>query len=201
MNPRVLRRFIILLAGLTFVAFTAWVIHGYLNPIPGDFQVRRGDIHLGVGEWDEALEDFNLALEEQPDHRGALMGRAIVFVQTGRDTEAEAELTYLINYLNANLEPDDPTGAGTLAAAHANLGILYDRQARYEDAVAHYIKALEIDEGAVDGPDIFHKILYEAQPSTIRDRAIYILEQLKLPEDQRLLRLPEKDERQRMYKP
>ena len=201
MNPRVLRRFIMLMAALTFLAFTAWAIHGYLNPIPGDFQVRRGDIHLSGGEWDEALEDFNLALEQQPNHRGALMGRAIVFIQTGRDAEAEAELTHLITFLTQTLEPDDITGIGTLAAAYANLGILYDRQGRYKEAAANYILALETDEGAVSGPDIFHRILHEDRPSTIRKRAQYILEQLRLPEEERLLRLPEKDDRQRMHKP
>jgi tetratricopeptide (TPR) repeat protein len=201
MSPNVLKRFIALMAALTFVTFTAWAVYGYLHPVPGDFEVRRGDIHLSDGEWDEALEDFNLALKEQPNHRGALMGRAIVYLQTGRDAEAEAELQYLITYLNANLEPDDATGVGTLAAAYANLGILYDRQGRYKEALANYVAALKTDEAAVDGPDIFHKIIYDAHPSTIRDRAEYLLEQFKLPEDQRLLRVPEKDERQRMYKP
>ncbi len=201
MNPNVLKRFIVLMVILTVGAFTVWAFHGYLNPVPGDFQVRRGDIHLGSSEWDEALEDFNLALEEEPNHRGALMGRAIVFIQTGRDQEAEAELKHLITFLTANLEPDDITGIGTLAAAYANLGILYDRQGHYKEAAANYIAALETDEGAVDGPDIFHRIIHEPSPSTIRDRATYILEQLQLPEEERLLRLPEKDDRQRMYKP
>ncbi len=201
MSTQVLRRFVLFMALLTAAGFTFWAVHGYLNRPMGDFQVNRGDIHLNTREWEDALEDFNLALEQQPDHRGALMGRALVFLNSGRDKEAEAELIYLIDYLNRTLEPDDPTGLGTLAAAHANLGILYDRQGRYEDAVAEYIKALEIDQGAVEGPDIFYKVLYEARPSTVRDRAIYILEQLKLPAAERLLSLPEKDELQRMHKP
>jgi hypothetical protein len=37
--------------------------------------------------------------------------------------------------------------------------------------------------------------------STVRDRAIYIYEQLQLPEGERLLRIPELDAKQRMYKP
>jgi tetratricopeptide (TPR) repeat protein len=201
MNAKVLRRFVILMAILTVAGFTFWAVHGYLNRPPGDFQVNRGDIHLKGGEWADALEDFDLALEQQPDHRGALMGRALVFLNTGRDPEAEAELTYLIGYLKRTLEPDDPTGLGTLAAAHANLGILYDRQGRFEDALANYVEALKTDEGAVDGPNIFDKVLYEARPSTVRDRAIYIHEQLKLPEGERLMRVPELDARQRMHKP
>jgi hypothetical protein len=49
---------------------------------------------------------------------------------------------------------------------------------------------------------VVHKILYGSEDvSTVRDRARYIYEQLQLPEDQRLMRVPELDEKQRMYKP
>jgi tetratricopeptide (TPR) repeat protein len=174
---------------------------GYFDTPPGDYEVRQGDIHLGADEWEEALADFDRALEAQPDHRGALMGRALVFLNTGRDREAEAALLYLIDYLTGTLEQSDLTGRGTLAAAHANLGILYDRQGRYEDAIRHYDLAMQVDEETVDGPGIMHRILYEARPSTVADRASYLREQLALPEEERLLRVPEIDERQRMYKP
>ncbi|HRK96222.1 MAG TPA: hypothetical protein PK694_07875, partial [Rhodospirillales bacterium] len=69
-------------------------------------------------------------------------------------------------------------------------------------ALADYRQALAIDAGAVDGPGLFHKIVYgDAKPSTIANRADYIEAQLALPEDQRLLRVPELDARQRMHKP
>jgi hypothetical protein len=35
----------------------------------------------------------------------------------------------------------------------------------------------------------------------VRDRAIYLKQQLALPPEKRLLRVPEIDEKQRMYKP
>ncbi|MBI2586240.1 MAG: tetratricopeptide repeat protein [Rhodospirillales bacterium] len=130
------------------------------------------------------------------------MGRALVFLQTQRHDEAEAELTYLIDYLGKNLVPDDITGYGAYAAAYSNRGILYDRQGKYEKALADYVQALKIDPGAVDGPGIVDKIIYGiSHPATVRDRAIYLQQQLALPEDKRLLRLPEEDARQRMYKP
>ncbi len=201
MNERVIRRFIILMVVLIIAAFSFKFGWDYLNPPPGDFEVRRGDIHLGAGEWDDAIEDFNAALQKQPDHRGALMGRAIAFLNSNRDAEAEAELKYLIDYLNRDLDPEDATGLGTMAAAYANLGILYDRQGRYQDALDNYIKALETDSGAVSGPGLVDKILYEADPSTVRDRAQYLWEQLQLPESERILRVPEIDQRQRMHKP
>lgn len=202
-NPRVIRRFIILMGALTFVSFSVWaVLTNYFQAPPGDFEVRQGDILLGDKEYAAALERFNAALAVSPDHRGALMGRAVVFLQTGRTAEAEAELTYLIEYMSKNLEPDDVTGVGTYAAAYANRGILYDRAGRYEKALADYARALKIDDGAVEGPSIVDKILYGvSRPSTVRDRAIYLRDQLALPPEKRLLRVPEKDAEQRMFKP
>ncbi len=203
-NPRVLRRFVILMALLTFGAFSFWALYytPFLESPPGDFETRQGDIFLGDRKYDQALERFDAALEVMPDHRGALMGRAIVFLKTEQWDEAEAAFTYLIDFLGRTLEPDDPTGRGTLAAALANRGILYDLTGRHERALVDYVYSLRVDEGAVDGPSLFDKILYNVpKPSTVRDRARYLYEQFQLPEEQRVLRMPERDARERMYKP
>jgi len=202
-DPRVLRRFIILMAVLTFGGFTFWaVFNSYIQAPAGDYEVRQGDIMLGDGNYDAALERFNAALAVSPDHRGALIGRGLAFLQAERYTEAEAEFTYSIKFLNANLEPDDMTGIAVYAAAYANRGILYDRTGRYEKALADYIQALRIDEGAIDGPAIVDRVIYGTpRPATVRKRAIYLQQQLALPANQRVLRNPEKDSEQRMYKP
>lgn len=202
MNPRVLRRFVKLMALLTVAAAVFWLGYNWIeSSAPGDYQVRVGDILLGDKKYDEALEAFNQALVDQPDHRGALIGRALVFMQSGRDIDAFAEFAYTIEFLNRTLEPGDPTGLGALAAAYANRGILHDRRGEYEEALADYIKAIETDEETVEGPGTIHEILYGYDPTSVRERARYIFEQLRLPEGQRVLSLPDKDEQQRMYKP
>jgi len=202
-NPRVTRRFITLMAAATFVMFSVWaVVNTYMDTPPGDYEVRQGDILIGDEKYDEALERFNAALELSPNHRGALMGRGLVFMLSKRSAEAEAEFTHLIKFLTENVSPDDRTGIGTLAAAYSNRGILYDRNGQYEKAIADYIMALKTDEGAVDGPGIVDKIIYgTTDPSTVRKRAIYLKQQLALPPEKRVLRDPEKDQEQRMYKP
>jgi len=168
----------------------------------GDYYVREGDIRLSDGRYDEALASFNKALEERPDHRGALMGRALVFIQTERYEEAIRELDYLIAYLEKTLEPDDTTGRGALAAAYANRGNVHDRLGAYKKALDDYIAALGTDEETVAGPGIVDKILYGSDDvSSVRQRAQYIYEQLQLPEDERRMRIPELDAKQRMYKP
>jgi tetratricopeptide (TPR) repeat protein len=205
MNPKVLRRFIFLMAVLTVGGFIFWdIVSDFVNRPPGDYHTEVGDLRLRDGRHDEALAEFDKALEEAPDHRGALMGRALVFVQTERYDEAVGELGYLIERLEANLEaePDDETGRGVLAAAYANRGIVHDRLGHYQRALDDYIAALKVDSGTLDGPDIFQKLLYAGDHvSTVRDRARYLYEQLQLPEDERLMSVPELDQQQFMYKP
>ena len=202
-NPRVMKRFIVLTAIATIAMFSIWaVLNSYLQTPPGDYEVRQGDILIGDRKYDLALERFNAALAVSPNHRGALMGRALVFMLTRRRLEAEAEFTNLIDFLTKNAAADDRTGIGTLAAAYANRGILYDRNGQYEKALADYVMALKTDEGAINGPGIVDKVIYgTTNPSTVRKRAAYIEKQLAVAPEKRLLRIPEKDAEQRMYKP
>lgn len=203
MKASVLRRFVILGAAFTFVAFSGWMaVRHFTASAPGDFHVREGDIRLGDRKYDEAIAAFDRALAEMPDHRGALMGRAIALMQMGKAPDALAEFTYLIDTLKRTLAADDPTGRATLAAAYANRGIMHDRAGRYETALADYVEALKTDAGALDGPSLFDKILYGTpRPSTVLKRAQYLEQQLKLPPEKRVLRVPEIDAEQRMYKP
>lgn len=203
MNEKVLQRFLIIGCLFLFVGGLIGIMMAdWSGRAPGDYETEVGGIRLESGKYEEALEQFNAALEEQPNHRGAMMGRALVFIQTGEYDRAEDELTALIGYLESNVDwEEDSTGVGVLSAAYANRGIVRDRRGDYEDALDDYIEALRVDAGAVSGPGLFYKILHDPQPSTVRDRARYIWEQLQKPEEERVMRDPSQDERQRMYKP
>ena len=202
-QPNVTGRFIKLMVLATVVMFTFWMGWQYLAPKEGgDFYVREGDIRLSDGLYDDAIASFDEALTVTPDHRGALMGRAIAFMQSDRPAEAEAELKYLIDFLTRTLADDDLTGQGALAAAHANLGILYDRQGKHEEALGQYLAALSEDQEAVEGPGVIEKILHNVPKwSSVRDRAEYLYKQFQLPAEDRVLRVPELDDAQRMHKP
>ncbi len=203
MTPSVLRRFVLYLGILTVAGFSFWMGWRYLTPTqPGDFETRHGGQLLSDGQYEEAIERFDAALEVNPDHRGALQGRATSYLQLERYDEAEGEFTYLIEFLEKTLEPDDATGRGVLYSAYANRANIKDRQARYEEALEDYIKAIEIDPELADGPGIVDHILYyDRKPSTVLLRANYLYEQLQLPEEERLLRIPEIDAKQRLYQP
>ncbi len=201
-DPQVTRRFIILMAVATFVMFSIWaVVKSYTQTPLGDYEVRQGDIFLSDKKYEDALERFNAALIVSPDHRGAMMGRALSFMLSGRTQEAETELTNLIGFLKSNLEADDRTGTGTLAAAYNNRAILLDRQCRHKEALADYIAALTTDDVAVKGPGLIDKILYSANPSTPRKRAQFLYERVDSLKEGECLTVPEKDAEERVYKP
>jgi tetratricopeptide (TPR) repeat protein len=116
--------------------------------------------------------------------------------------EANEELNYLINFLEKSLEDDDKTGKGTLAAAYANRGIIKDRDENYAGALKDYVKALGIDHESVAGPGLGTIILnYKFKSSSVKERALYLNEQLQLPENERVLSIKELDEGQVMHKP
>ena len=191
------------MAILTFVMFTVWgFVKSFMNRPPGDYETEVCDIRLKDKLYERALTAANNALKKTPNHRGAIMCKALVFISQKKYIEADNELTYLINFLEKNIESDDRTGIGTLAAAYANRGIIKDRNKNYQEALQDYIKALGIDHEAVAGPGLGTVILnYKFKSSSVKERALYLNEQLQLPEDERVLSIKKLDEGQVMHKP
>ena len=159
-NPRVVRRFIILMSVTTFVMFSFWaVVRSYVQTPEGDYEVRQGDIFLSDEKYRDAIKAFDEALKVQPDHRGALSGQAVAYMGLKEYKEADSLLTYLIDFLKRTLEDDDKTGRGALSAAYANRGIIKDRQGRYEAALEDYIKSIRVDRDLADGPGVAERLL------------------------------------------
>ena len=202
-NANVLKRFVIYMAILTFVMFTIWgFVRSFMDRPPGDYETEVCDIRLKDKKYEEALEAANKALNKTPNHRGAMMCKALVFISEKKYIKADKTLSDLIIFLEKNLEEDDRTGIGTLAAAYANRGIIKDRNKNYEEALKDYVKALGIDHEAVAGPGLGTVILnYKFKSSSVKERALYLNEQLQLPEEERVLSIEELDEGQVMHKP
>jgi len=158
--------------------------------IPGDFQVKTGNYRLEDGHFDEAVKEFTLALDKDPDHVMAHLGLAITYMQMERFGESEMEFNRTIE-----LAPE-------LAVAYADRGILYDRAGKYESALADYKKALTLDSEILGGPGWLWRFMrnIDKKPPGIADRAAYLEKELQKPPAERLLHVPEKDQEQRMYK-
>ena len=191
------------MAILTFVMFTVWgFVRSFMDRPPGDYETEVCDIRLKDKKYEQALEEANKALNKTPNHRGAMMCKALIFISEKKYIEVDKTLNNLIIFLKKNLEDDDRTGIGTLAAAYANRGIIKDRNKNYEGALQDYIKALGIDHDAVAGPGLGTIILnYKFKSSSVKERALYLNEQLQLPEDERVLSIEELDAGQVMHKP
>jgi len=202
-NANVLKRFVIYMAILTFLMFTVWgFVRSFMNRPPGDYETEVCDIRLKDKKYEQALEAANKALIKTPYHRGAMMCKALVFISEKKYIKANEILSNLIIFLEKSLEDDDKTGIGTLAAAYANRGIIKDRNKNYEEALKDYVKALGIDHEAVAGPGLGTVILnYKFKSSSVKERALYLNEQLQLPKDERILSIKELDEGQVMHKP
>ena len=202
-NANVLKRFIIYMAILTFVMFTVWAfVKSFMNRPAGDYETEVCDIRLKDKEYEKALDAANKALEKTPNHRAAAMCKALVFISQKKYIKANEELTNLIIFLEKNLDDDDKTGIGTLAAAYANRGIIKDRNKDYQGALEDYVKALGVDHEAVAGPGLGTVILnYKFKSSSVKERALYLNEQLQLPENERVLSIKELDDGQVMHKP
>jgi len=202
-NANVLKRFIIYMAILTFVMFTIWgFVRSFMNRPLGDYETEVCDIRLKDKKYKQALEAADKALSKSSNHRGAVMCKALIFISEKKYVEANKVLSDLIIFLEKNLEDDDKTGIGTLAAAYANRGIIKDRNKNYNEALKDYVKALGIDGKAVAGPGLGTIILnYKFKSSSVRERALYLNEQLQLPEEERILSLKELDDGQVMHKP
>ena len=202
-NAKILKRFVIYMAILTFVMFTIWgFVRSFMDRPAGDYETEVCDIRLKDKKYEQALEAANEALSKTPYHRGAMMCKALVYISEKKYSQANEVLTNLIIFLEKNLEKDDKTGIGTLAAAYANRGIIKDRNKNYKEALKDYVKALGIDDEAVAGPGLGTIILnYKFKSSSVRERALYLNEQLQLPEDERILSIEELDAGQVMHKP
>lgn len=191
----------VLLAGISVLGSSA--LHFWTNRPPGDYETELGTLRLEDGQFEKAMAHYSKALVAAPRHRGAMMGRALVLIRTKKYAGSIVQLSELIDYLNQEIaDNEDATDRTVLAAAYANRGIARDRMGDYSQAIVDYAMSLRTDEESVSGPGVIHKILYgSTHVSTVRNRAVYLYEQLQKPEAERVMRVPKIDALQRMHRP
>jgi tetratricopeptide (TPR) repeat protein len=177
---------------LTILFIVAYFYYQYTfkETRPGQNNYRLANKHLEDGDYEDALKVFDEVLASTPDYKEAHLGRALTLMQMGSYGQSHQAFARVLQ-----LDSD-------FAQAYANRGILNDRMGRYEDALSDYKKALTLNPELAEGPGWLWRFLRNVPeaPPTIADRALYLQEELKKPEGERLLRVPEIDEQQRMYK-
>lgn len=167
-----------------------WMLYDHFaNREPGVTSYLDANSLFEDREYERALEYYARALEEDPDLVPALRGMTNSLVQLGRFDEA-------LGVINQAIESEPLFGGH-----YATRGIIHDHMGRYEEAMADYEHALELDPELSEGMHWLDRLLYNVQeaPPTPADRLRYLKEQFALPEDQRVLRVPEIDAEQQPY--
>ena len=177
---------------LSILGIVGFYIYKYnvMETTPGENRHRLANKYLEDGNYDEALRIFDEVLVEYPGYKEAHLAKAITLLQMGRLGESRESFDRAIGLDNR------------YAQAYADRGILNDRAGQYEAALDDYRKAFKLNPELAEGPGWLWRFLRNIpdRPPTIADRAGYLEEQLKKPASERLLRVPELDSKQRMYK-
>lgn len=191
MNPG-LYKFLVYTAIVMTVGWVGWGIYDsfFAARAPGDSAYHAANKLFEDEAYERALQSYDDALSDAPDPIHALRGKARTLMQLGRYDEALALFTEAIS-----LEPD-------FAGTYANRGILYDRMGRHKLALRDYTTAIHLDPEVAEGPHWLIRFLRNQpeKPPGIAQRAAYIAGELRKPESQRLLSVPEIDQQQRSYK-
>ena len=105
-------------------------------PVPEEFTARdynnRGITYRTLKRYDEALADFNRAIELDPTFSAAFSNRGITYHTLQRYDDALADYTRAIE-----LDP-------TKASAYLNIGALYGRQEMFLVALPYFERAAEL---------------------------------------------------------
>lgn len=190
MNER-LYRILKYTAIVMVVGWIGWSFYdGFVKPRDAE-SVAAAAAHRAFadGQYERALDGYSELLDENPDNLDARRGLARTLLQMERYDEALAQF-------NRAIEADPDFGA-----TYANRGILNDRIGNYEQALADYRRAIELDPEVDEGPGWLTQFLRN-QPDvpTVGARADYLAAELEKPPQERRLRIPEIDEKQRSYR-
>ena len=184
-----------LLIAAALLGILVFLAIGYYNNMarerfPGENKYRLASSQLEAGKYEAALPLFDEALALKPDYKDACLGKAITLMQLERFDESMA-------LFDRAIELD-----GKFAEAYHNRGILNDRTGNFRQAVEDYRTAATLKPELTKGPGRLWKFLHNVRGKlpTIADRADYIEAELQKPEEERVLRIPEVDDQQRMYK-
>ncbi|WP_455201441.1 tetratricopeptide repeat protein, partial [Kaarinaea lacus] len=155
------------------IAWVGWSAYdSFIKDIqPGDDAYLTANKFFEDGQYEQALDEYSLALQDVPDHIHALRGKARTLVQLNRYDEALQVFNIAIAH-----EPN-------FAGSYANRGILYDRMGQYQKALEDYERALSLDPELADGPHWLTRFLrlQPDKPPTIADRAQYLKQELAKP--------------------
>jgi len=208
------KRYILLtrIAIVLTVAWVGWTIFdsGYNELEPGTYELDAARNNLEDGRFEESLALFSAVYKKDTENLGALRGMAQALMQMGAHAEQPAFTLDCYNqamsHYNEAIEREKkrektPLRQRIMGVAYANRGILRDRMGDYPGALSDYDRSMQLEPEVVEGPGFLTRFMRNQaeKPPTIADRARYLRAELTKPENERLLRIPALDARQRAY--
>ena len=225
-----LYKILVRVAVLLTLAWVGWSIYDMVisESTPLDHELTAAAKKLEDGHYEQALAEYEQILEAAPENLGALRGMAqalkqlgtrsqMLAVQLERESKPDeaANAAYAAEgFFQRSLEAYDRAIAeeeraeahelqqSVLGVSYANRGILKDWMGDSRGALQDYDKALELEPEVAEGPGFLTRFLRNQpeRPPSVSDRANYLRLELKKPESERRLHIPEIDAGQRAYK-
>ena len=173
-----------------FIFFSLWLIWDHFINRPAEVKhYLMANNAFKDKNYDLALNEYFVALKFNQEDVYSIEGVARSYMELNLYDDAE------IFFIKAiNIDPN-------FAPAYANLGVLYDRQEKYGLAISNYKKALQLDAELSKGMHWLDRLLYDVRetPSNIADRSMYLEKQMNLPKNERILNMPNIDDKQLNY--
>ena len=111
-----------------------------VNAVDYQRRIEDGYANMTAGRYEAAGKDFRTALDLRPDATAAHYGYSVYHFVKGDYEEAEKELFATLKY-----EPDNPESRSYVALVNWDLGEVYARLGRTEEAEERFIAAVSED--------------------------------------------------------
>lgn len=211
------------------VAWVGWTLYDseLSESSPTALELAAAGRYLEDDNFSEALRAFKKASALAPDNIGALRGQAqtltrmgikasresIVLAKVGKVEESRTTQQNAAEHMQMALQTYNLAIARTkqigisdlnrraAAVSFANRGILKDQQGDHSGALTDYEQAMKLEASVTDGPGFLTRFMRNQSevPPNVGDRAKYLRQQLALPANKRILRLPTIDAQQHAY--
>jgi len=116
-----------------FFALSVLLVTGKAMGSEANACLNRGDDYFKKGQYDQAIAEYNRAIEIDPTFASAYNNRGVVYGRKEQHDQAIAEYNRAIEI--------DPK----FALAYYNRAISYEKKGQHGQAIADYNKAVEID--------------------------------------------------------
>ncbi len=188
-DERSYKMFVIAALFIAALTIILMVYDHFANKRPGELAYQAGNTYFNDQRYDKAKRSYLEALQENPDLAPAYGGLANTMVQVKEYAEA-------LRFVNEAIELDPKFGG-----YYATRGIVHDRMGQYQAAISDYEKAVLLYPEVTEGMGWLDRFFYKLSdaPPTVAERLEYLKVQMKLPADQRVLRVPRLDDEQKPY--